>query len=322
MAGDGLIEKASAVLRQWYADERPAPGADRSVVCAGLAVLERVRLGANLPLRPEDYLTKKNQVRTGGPLIKRILRRHGETRLYSREGGRTTRGTRPAAERFVERLNPLKDLATASSLEREQVADALQRWLVENAVRDYFNRQQIEVEISLDKPGPQIIADILEAADLKNQCGPVAQHLVGAKLSLRYPHLSVENYSYTTADQQLGRPGDFVLSDTVFHVTVAPMPSVVDKCGENIRHGYRTMLLVSESKMPAARAMAETAGLQNRIGIASIEAFVGQHLEEMGEFGKARLAANTHSLLLKYNERVLQSETDRSLLIEVPENLL
>jgi hypothetical protein len=56
---------------------------------------------------------------------------------------------------------------------------------VKNAVKEYFNRQEIEVEISLDKPGSQIVADILEAAGVKGQAGAVAQHLAGAKLSLR-----------------------------------------------------------------------------------------------------------------------------------------
>jgi len=64
------------------------------------------------------------------------------------------------------------------------------------------------------------------------------------------------------------------------------------------------------------------AGLQNRIRITSIESFVGQNLEEMGEFGKTKLAANIQALLKKCNERVAQAETDRSLLIEIPENLL
>jgi hypothetical protein len=321
MTNDATLEKALQALQDWYKAES-TPVAQTNIVCAGLAVLERVRAGAAFPLSQKDYLTDKNQVKTGGPVIKGVLKRFGETRTYSREGGRTTRGARPAAERFVAHLNAVTELETLSAVERANVADALQRWLAENPVQQYFDRQQIEVEISLEKPGAQIVADILEAADVKNQGGAVAQHLVGAKLSLRYPHIEIENYSYTTADQQLGRPGDFVIGDTVFHVTVAPMPAVVEKCGQNIRNGYRAMLLMTESKTPAARAMAETAGLQNRIGIASIESFVGQNVEEMGEFGKTKLAANIQALLNKYNERVEQAETDLWLLIEIPKNLL
>ena len=39
-----------------------------------------------------------------------------------------------------------------------------------------------------------------------------------------------------------GRPGDFVVGDTAFHVTVSPMPPVLDKCEANLRNGYRSML--------------------------------------------------------------------------------
>src|SRR5208337_3878184 len=148
-------------------------------------------------------------------------------------------------------------------------------------------------EISLDKPGSQIIADILEtAAKRQRSLGAVAQHLVGAKLALRYPHREIENHSYTTADMQLGRPGDFVVNDTVIHVTVAPGQDVIAKCGANVKSGYRATLLVSESKIQAARQLTEIAGFQQRISVNSLEQFVGQNIEEIGEFGKAALAQN------------------------------
>jgi hypothetical protein len=40
--------------------------------------------------------------------------------------------------------------------------------------------------------------------------GPVAQYLVGAKLALRFPTEKIGNESYSTADVQLNRPGDFL----------------------------------------------------------------------------------------------------------------
>jgi len=100
-----------------------------------------------------------------------------------------------------------------------------------------------------------------------------------------------------------------------------PMQALIDKCAANIRNGYRAVLLVSESKIQAAKQLAEIAGYQQRIGISSLEQFVGQNIEEIGEFGKAALAKNVKALLEKYNERILAVETDRSLLIEIPNNL-
>ena len=305
-------------LRRWFDRFKSSSGEEPKtyVVCAGLAVLERMR--SSFPLKRNDYVTPGNQVKTSGSLIQSILRRNGEERRFTSEGGRTTRGTVPAAERLVKELNDMRLLAGLSDKERGRVVDELQVWLVER-VRDYFDRQKIEIEVNLSKPSPQIVGDILAAAGSK--VGAVAQHLVGAKLAVRFPHLEIANFSYTTADQQLGRPGDFVVSDTAFHVTVSPMPPVLEKCDGNLRDGFRSMLLVPESRLQAARQMAEAIDVQDRVGIVSIEAFVGQNIEELGGFGKAQLAENFREILAKYNERVEEAEADRSLLIRLPSNL-
>jgi DNA (cytosine-5)-methyltransferase 1 len=316
-----LETKTTAVVKAWFEDEQKhlEGGSDKYVVCAGIAVAQVLK--GKSPIAEKDYITDGNQVKTSGSLIRKVLKTFGEERKYVSEGGRTTRGTRPAAERLVAVLNAIPELTKATKEERAGVTQAIHSWLFENGVKPYFNRQKIEVDISLDKPGSQIVADILDTAAERNVAGAVAQHLVGAKLALRYPQRVVENYGYTTADKQLGRPGDFLVGDTVFHVTVAPAQDVIGKCGANIKNGYRAMLLVTESRIQAARQLAEIAGLQERVGISSLEQFVGQNVEEIGEFGKAALAKNIRALLEKYNDRVLEVETDRSLLIEIPTNI-
>lgn len=321
MSEQVTADAAFRELTTWYDIERPAPALEpeRYVVCAGLAVLERFR--ETFPLEEQDYLTAKNQVRTSRSVIQTILGRHGETRVYAREGGRTTRGTRTAADKLVTRLNAVSGLADLPVSTRTKLADRLQGWLVER-VLDYFNRKRIEPEIDLGKSSPQIVADILDAANQRGVAGAIAQHLVGAKLAVRYPKIEVENHSVTTADQQLGRRGDFLIGDTVFHVTVAPMQAHVEKCADDIRQGYRAILLVSDSKLAAARQMAETLGVALRLGVLSIEAFVGQNIDEIGEFGKANIASGLRLLLETYNQRVGAVETNRSLLIEIPENLV
>lgn len=320
MKSGQVVDEALAALATWYESERPPSGADpdRYVVCAALAVLELLR--SEFPIRSSSFLTRGSQVRTSGGLIKKILARFGETRVYSREGGRTTRGTRPAAERWVARLNSLEALRQCSPLTRGEVADSLQAWLAER-VQDYFNRCRIQLDLDLGKPGPLIIADILAVARARSAAGPVAQHLVGAKLSLRHPKIEIENHSYTTADQQLGRPGDFLVQDTVFHVTVSPMPQLFSRCSENFRQNYRVILLVTEDQTLAARQMAAGLGLDTRVGVLGLEPFIGQNIEEMANFGRADIARELRKLLDVYNRRVAAVETDRSLLIEIPENL-
>lgn len=271
------------------------------------------------PLDSDDYLTPKNQVRRlSGAFIREILARHGEERRFTAEGGRTTRGTVPAARELVEQLQTPKVLADLPDAARGEVIDQLQGWLVLR-VRDYFNRQRIAIEVNPSQPAPQIVGGILKSA--AGKAGAVAQHLVGAKLAVRFPDLRIENHSHTTADQQLGRPGDFVVGDTVFHVTMAPMPPVLEKCRKNVRDEFRPLLVVPDGKLQAAREMAEMVGLEGAVGIMALEAFVGQNLEELSGFKQASLASGFRTLLDAYNTRVQEAESDRSLLIEIPSNL-
>jgi hypothetical protein len=307
-------------LADWYESHRGIDGRDpdRYVVCAGLAVLELMR--TKYPLSHDDYITPKNQVRTSGSLVQRVLARHGEMRQYASEGGRTTRGTRIAAEALVSRLNTVDELQSADDQERHRLIGTMQAWLADR-VKEYFERQKIEIDLVLDKPSAQIIYDIMEAADSRNQMGPVIQHLVGAKLALRFPHREIENHSYTTADTQLGRPGDFVVEDTVFHVTASPSEPLIGKCGDNLRNGYRVAVLVPERRLLAARQLAELRDMDVKIGVGAVEAFVGQNIDEIGEFGKGAISKGFRSLLEEYNRRVAAVEADRSLLIDIPENL-
>lgn len=148
----------------------------------------------------------------------------------------------------------------------------------------------------------------------------MAQYLVGAKLQLRFPDVAIENKSYSTADDQLGRPGDFLVGNTAFHVTVAPMPAVYEKCKRNIAEGYRVYLLVPDRALAGARQNAELT-VPDRIAVESIESFIGQNIEELSTFTKDKLADGFLRLLETYNQRVDTIENDKSMLIEIPPNL-
>ena len=167
MSTQNAAIESLGVLRQWYDSHRPSSGEEPNtyVICAGLAVLERMRDA--FPLSRSDYVTPRNQVRTSGRLIQTILARYGEERRFTAEGGRTTRGTVPAADGLVRAFGHIEGLPSLDDEERLEVFDELQAWLVER-VRDYFGRQRIAVEINLTKPSPQIVSDVLAAAGLKS----------------------------------------------------------------------------------------------------------------------------------------------------------
>jgi hypothetical protein len=315
-----LRDQLKADLVRWYDGERPRSGdePERYVVCAGLVVLEHMK--SAFPLQQDDYLTQGNQVKTSGAMIGRILSRYGETRTYAKEGARTTRRTRVAAEALVEALNAYGCIGDMLPEERSEVIDDLQGWLADRAT-EYFERKRIEVDVEPEQPMPDIIGDILRAAHERNLAGAIAQYLVGAKLALRYPDTEIENHSYTTADEQLGRPGDFLVGDSVFHVAVTPMPPLFEKCQKNVRDGYRVILLTQRTRLEAAKQMGEQANLQNRLDVSSIEQFVGRNISEMGEFTRWGIQHELRNLLEMYNSRVEAVETNKAIMVEIPTNL-
>lgn len=320
MDQDTLMEFWQRELMAWF-DESCGPDGEieQFNLCAALAVLEKAR--QMYPLSPEDYITDKGQVRgLGGPSIARILARYGERRPYLREGGRTTRASRPSAEALVNRLNN-STYQEIARMDRNPTVDILQQWIVRKIQETYLDRQRLRVEINPRDPLRVVVRHILDAASAAAKMGPVAQHLVGAKLQLRFPTMTVPNYSATTADAQLGRQGDFEIERTVFHVTVAPADPLFQKCESNRRLGYRVVVIVPNAKREAALQLADVRGLRDMIDIYGLEDFLGQNLGEVGQFSEDLIASKWRELLELYNQRVRAVEPDSGLLIEIPQGL-
>jgi len=202
---------------------------------------------------------------------------------------------------------------------RVGVLEALQEFLVQR-VRDFHNRQRLSFLYSPTKSTWQFVRDLLSLARSLGKEGQVAQYIVGAKLQLRFPHEAIDNYSYSTADQQLGRPGDFIVGQTAFHVTVSPMTGVYGRCRANLDAGYGVYLLVPEHGVVGAKQNAEAVA-PGQIGVQAIELFVAQNLDELAVFDKESRRAQLRQLIALYNRRVDLIERDKSLLMEMPPNL-
>lgn len=306
----------------WYkslkvikANDGPANGS----IATALVVLERLQ--TNFDLEFSGHVADGGmQIRgAGGAAVASILKKFGEERPFAREGGRTNRGG-PAEIKLLLgalkqiNLEPLQD-ETRNGYLRE-----MQKFLVER-VRDFHNRQKIKLTFNPGLSTWHTIYNLLQEANEVGKAGYVAQHLVGAKLQLRFPDLEVSNESGSTADVQTQRPGDFLIGNTAFHVTVAPMPPVFDKCMDNIRRGLKPFLLVPDGKVIGARQFADQLCNQ-QIAVESIESFVSQNINELSYFNNDRLIVSLKDLLNLYNARVDEVETDKSLMIEIPQNLL
>jgi hypothetical protein len=169
-----------------------------------------------------------------------------------------------------------------------------------------------------------VVAGIIAAGRERggNAAGAIAQHLVGAKLQMRFPGEQINIESYTTADRQTGRAGDYQVGDTAIHVTTAPSYKLFkERCTDNLRNGYRPRVLVPQDGLTSARVYARDAGIANQVAIQSIEDFVGTNVEEMAAFQQSEVRIGLKRLLQVYNARIEKGERDNSLQVEIPDNL-
>lgn len=314
-------ERTLTAFHNWYEHlpfHKAAGGPAKGTIAAALVVLERLKTDFNLDLETHRAQGGAQIKGASGAAAEKILARFGETRPFAKEGGRTNRGLPGDIQGMLIAIS-IAEIDGFAIEERSDILNDLQQVLVDKVV-EFHNRERLKMVYDTTKSTWQTVYDLLKLARETGKEGPVAQHLVGAKLQLRFPDLEIGNESYSTADDQLGRHGDFSLGDTVFHVTVAPMPAVYDKCKRNIEEGLRPYLIVPDRCLVGARQNVEFAA-PGQIAVEAIETFVGQNIDEIAAFSKDRLVSGLNRLLVTYNQRVDESEIDKSMMIDIPLNL-
>ena len=305
----------------WYENlpvHKASGGPAKGTIAAALVVLERLKSEFTLDLEAHRAPGGSQIKGASGQAVKKILGRFGEMRPFAKEGGRTNRGGPGDIKPMLDALK-IAMIDKCDATERNAILDELQMVLVAKVI-EFHNRERIKLVYDPSKTTWQAIQQLLAQAKETGKEGPLAQYLVGAKLELRFTEIEVGNESYSTADDQLGRPGDFYIGDTAFHVTVAPMPALYDKCQQNLNDGLRVYLLVPDRTLNGARQNADLI-LPGRIAVESIESFVSQNIEELSDFSKKKLTAGLRRLLETYNKRVDECEIDKSMLVEIPKNI-
>jgi hypothetical protein len=326
---EAVASAAEAMIQAigpWYESCRSKKGAvDSNVMCAGLYITEF--LAAAFPLAHGDFAAESQVKGASGAKAKALLADHGESRQFTSEGGRTSRFTIKHAENLAGIVNAAGSdagIEEFTTLERKILAFLLQAWFVARVQDDYFGKKKVSAEIDPNFSVRTTVANLLEAGRERggNTAGAIAQHLVGAKLQIRFPNEKINVESYTTADVQTGRAGDYQVGDTAIHVTMAPGVKVFEeRCAHNLKHGFRPRVLVPESAVAAAIQIARLANLHQQVAVQSIEDFVGTNIEEVAGFAQAEIKAQLRKLLELYNERIDVAEADKSLKIEIPANL-
>lgn len=318
---ESQVEKFLEAAINWYESRRSKNGRiNTNVMTTGLIVSSMIRDG--FPISDSRFYSKeKSQVQgIGGSAVSKLLNHHGENRPFTSEGGRTSRGTIRLAEDYRDVLNRLA--ASAQPPNVDLIAKELELYFTERVGVDYFDKKRIDVDLDTNKPVSSIIADILAAAAERadQATGTVLQHLVGAKLQLRFPNEKIGVDKANTADQQTNREGDFQIGSTAFHVTVSPMEKLILRSIRNKTSGYRPMILTPERRVLAARQMVESSNLYmaDRIHVQSAESFIGTNIEEISTYDSEKIRHNVCRLIRTYNQRITIIETDISLQIKEP----
>lgn len=287
-----------------------------SITC-GLIIATKIRDG--LPITNDRVETDKGgQVRgLSGEHVSRLLVKHGIDKPFTSEGGRTSRGSLGKAKSYVEVVN---DFEIPDDFPLEDLALSLEKFFVGKILQDYFAKKLIEVSLDPLNSVASTVAKILDEASSRadKPTGVVLQHLVGAKLELRFPDEYIGRDKATTADQQTQRNGDFQVGTTAFHVTVSPMEKLIERCKDNLSNGLRPVILTPANRVVAAIQLSQIHGAENRIGVLEAESFIGTNIEEIAIFDSDKIKEGLARLIRRYNERIRDVETDPSLAIQEP----
>lgn len=271
-----------------------------------------------LPLDADNLITEgSGQVLgLGKGAVQRVLNEHGVTQILAEEGGRTSRGSIGAMRNYVAFLN---DLHTDGIDSLEEI----EAWWIER-VKEHFAAKPFRLRFDAAKGFQAIIQDLLAQAKKRQQeatgtmyQGAVLQHLVGAKLELAMPELTIGHNGFSVADAVSDRSGDFVIDDSIIHITTSPGEAVIRKCQRNLEAGAKPIILTLAEGVTVAKVLAGNAGLAGRIDIMDAEQFLAANLHELSLFKTSARLMTLKKLIEAYNRIVADNETDPSLRIEI-----
>lgn len=282
-------------------------------------VIQFTRMVRNkdFPLDPDDFKTEKEgQVAgLGGGNLRKILKEHGINQQLSAEGGRTSRGSMGLMIKYVDFLN--------SWNAEEEVNLSIVEAFWADQVREYFRNQPFVLTADTSKTIGANLDELFEQAKKRQKQNPgtqylgtVLQHLVAAKLCLIMPEGSFEIHGASVADGPTERSGDFVINNTIIHCTTMPGALLIEKCKANLRNGSRPVIITIFERVHTALNLAEDAGLAGRVEVWDIQQFLSSNIYEHSLFDEGKRNSTLGDIIGRYNNIVLEKETDPSLRIE------
>lgn len=193
-------------------------------------------------------------------------------------------------------------------------------------VREYFRNQPFVLNADTSKTIGANLDELFEQArkrQRQNQgtqyLGTVLQHLVAAKLCLIMPENTFEIHGASVADAPTERSGDFVINNTIIHCTTMPGALLIEKCKANLRSGCHPVIITIFERVQTALNLAEDAGFAGRVEVWDIRQFFSSNVYEHSLFDDTKRNSMLSDIIGRYNEIVLETETDLSLRIEFEE---
>ena len=271
----------------------------------------------DFPLNSDDFKTEKEgQVAgLGGANLKKILKEHGITQRLSSEGGRTSRGSMGLMKKYVDFLNSWNaeetvDLSIVEDYWAEQI-------------REYFRNQPFVLAADTSRTIGANLDELFEQAKKRQKQNPgmqylgtILQHLVAAKLCLVLPAGSFEIHGASVADAPTARSGDFVINKTIIHCTTSVGDLLINKCRNNIKNGFKPVIITVFERVQTALNQIEDAGLAGRVEVWDIQQFLSANVHEHSLFDDDKKNAKLGAIIENYNRIVCEKETDPSLHIE------
>ncbi|MEM1322252.1 MAG: DUF4928 family protein, partial [Bacteroidota bacterium] len=238
------------------------------------------------------------------------------------EAGRTSTGTKRAGLGIIQIINSITNNADKESITTlgKSAVDLLNNLVIEQ-LDQHLSLGGIEIKYQQNETIGAYVSKLINFKSHKP--GAILQHLIGAKLELRYKDnhdIKIIHHKSSTADIQTQRLGDFDLGNSVIHVTKSPTIGHFHKAYQNATAGRTTYVLIPENKLgTVSLALDIDENYTNKVNIYSIEQFISQNIDEMSLFQKEISLDNLKQLLQLYNDLINKFENDPSLKIIIPD---
>ena len=284
-------------------------------LCVGLhATMAAKEKGLPLPINALRTEGRGQVEGLGKARIQKILAAHGITKVLSEEGGRTNRGSLGQMEIYVGFLNDLE------AKSRVDVDAAMQWWI--RRVQLHFASSGPKFIFDAGKSVRANLDDLFrQAAEIQknsgglNHVGAMVQHLVGAKLDLIMGDKRIEHHGASVADRSTERNADFQIDRVAIHVTTHPGEALIRKTLVNLKEGLRPLIVTLGEGVAGALYLLKGTEGADRVDVLDVAQFLTANIYERSLFSAGECKVTLRAILERYNEIVVECETDPTLRI-------